>query len=370
MHRLSSLSLSGFKSIRELKDLEFRKLNVLIGANGAGKSNLISFFRMLSWMTAGMGNLQIFIGKSGGASNLLFESTARTREIMATLTLQTKMGVNEYCMRLVNAAPDTLIFAEEKYRFSKKDYGPAQWIAPPGGQRETSLIEQAASRSSKSNTATAILGMFRRCNVFQFHNTSETARIRQSWDVTDHLYLKEDGANLAAFLFRLRQDRFPYYRRIIDHIRLIYPQLDDFVLEPDWNQVMLRWRERGSDVIFGPHQASDGTLRVMMLMTLLLQPEDQQPPVIILDEPELGLHPYAIHCLAEILQSLPESVQVLLATQSATLIDYFEPEDIIVVSRNDRESQFSRLDAQQLQEWLDEYSLSELWEKNVLGGRP
>lgn len=368
MKMLTKLELYGFKSIRELGDLGFEPMNVLIGANGAGKSNLISFFKMLNWMTPSPGNLQFYIGKVGGANVLLHDGAAVTPQIKAGLTFQTESGVNEYQFRLFHAAPDTLIFAEEKFRFIPKEYrGVKNWISLGSGHREANLI----SRAEKGDlTARFILSLMRQCVVYQFHNTSETARIKQRWDVNDSRFLREDAANLASFLYRLHENRPRYYVRIVETIRQIAPFFADFVFEPVNGMVILQWRERGTDLVFGPHQASDGTLRVMALISLLLQPEDELPGVIILDEPELGLHPYAITILAGLLQSVSTHTQVILATQSMTLIDHFEPEQIVVVDRPDRESVFKRLDRERLKDWLKEYSIAELWEKNVIGGRP
>jgi predicted ATPase len=133
---------------------------------------------------------------------------------------------------------------------------------------------------------------------------------------------------------------------------------------------MLQWRERRTDAIFSSYQASDGTLRAMALVALLLRPETELPDIIILDEPELGLHPYAMNIIAGLIQSISHRTQIIIATQSPFLIDCFQPEDIIVVERKNRESIFHRLEPEKLQDWLEDYSLSELWHKNVIGGRP
>ncbi|MGE0684732.1 MAG: AAA family ATPase [Candidatus Binatia bacterium] len=368
MRKLTKLELHGFKSIRHLADFKLGPLNILIGVNGAGKSNLISFFKLINWMTPSPGNLQFYIGKSGGANVLLHDGVATTPQLEAILTFETDAGVNEYSMRLFHAAPDTLIFADEKYRFSRHTSGgKADWKLLGAGHREARLVEVA---EEGDQTAKTILWLMKGCVVYQFHNTSDTARIRQRWDVEDNRFLKEDAANLAPFLLRLRDTQPKAYSRIVETLRQIAPFFADFVLEPLGDTVILQWRERNSDIIFGPHQASDGTLRVMALVSLLLQPEEDLPTVVILDEPELGLHPYAIHVVAGLLKSIATRTQVILATQSMTFVDCFEPEHIIVVSRPGRESTFKRLDSERLKEWLEEYSLAELWEKNVLGGRP
>ncbi len=204
----------------------------------------------------------------------------------------------------------------------------------------------------------------------RFHNTSDTARIRQKWNKDDGRFLKEDGGNLAPFLYRLRESKPKHYKLILDTVRHAAPFFADFVLEPEGDSLLLQWQERNSDLVFGSHQASDGTLRFIALCSLLLQPEDELPDLIILDEPELGLHPGAIAILAGLLKSASIHTGVVLATQSTTVVDHFDPEDIIVVDRVGRHSTFRRLEAHRLSTWLDEYSLGELWEKNVIGGRP
>ena len=219
-------------------------------------------------------------------------------------------------------------------------------------------------------TPQVILGMLRRIIVHQFHNTSPTARIRNKWSVPDNRWLKEDGGNLAAFLLRLQNNEPAYYARIEDTVRLVLPFFATFELYPEAGNVLLRWREIGCDEVFDVSQASDGMLRAMALIALLQQPERDLPAMLILDEPELGLHPYAIEVLAGLIRSASKHVQVIVATQSVSLIDRFEPDDIVVTNRTGRETSFKRLSNVELSEWLNSYTLSELWEKNVVGGRP
>lgn len=369
--QLARLDLRGYKTIRELDGLELGAITVLIGANGAGKSNFISFFRLLSWMTTPPGELQFYVGKAGGASTLLHGGPSVTPQMEATLTFRTIQGTNQYHMRLFHGARDTLVFAEERFRFAPSHLkGEANWSDLRAGHTEARLIERAAHEGKPGVTARTILGLLRRCVVYQFHNTSETARIRQRWNVDDNRLLKEDGANMAAVLYRLRETKPRHYQRIVETLRMVAPFFADFVLEPSDGTILLQWRERHFDMVFGPHQASDGTIRTMALLTLLLQPEEDLPTVIILDEPELGLHPYAIEVLAGLLRGISSKVQVILATQSTTLVDQFEAAEVVVVDRANGASSFTRLSAEPLREWLTAYSLAELWEKNVIGGRP
>ena len=298
---------------------------------------------------------------------MLHNGPGTTREVEAELTIQTDAGENQYFFRLVFAAGDTLIFADESYRFSRTIYSsPAPWVSTGAGHRGPLLLEKAI----EDNTARFIRDILQRIIVYQFHNTSDTARIRGKWAVNDNRYLKEDAGNIAPFLFRLREQENWYYRRIVDNIRLILPFFSDFELINEYGHMLLAWRERDSDQLFDASQASDGMLRVIALVALLLQPEETLPDVLILDEPELGLHPYAIAVVGGLIGAVSKTIQVILATQSTALVDCFEPEDIVVVEREGRKSVFSHLDSEKLREWLEDYSLSELWEKNVLGGQP
>lgn len=364
--RLKKLTLRGYKTIRELRAFEPGSLMLMIGANGAGKSNLISFFRLLSYTLNG--ELQRHVAEFGPASAILHDGPDRTREIEAELTIETEGGENQYAFRLVFAAGDTLIFTEEKFRYSwSGSASPAGWEPAGAGHREARLPEIGLEGNQ---TARVILALMRKIIVHQFHNTSLTARIRLKWDSDDGRWLKEDGANLAPFLYRLKHNEPKYYKRIVETTQLLIPFFQDYELEPEYGRLLLSWREKGSDRVFTAPQAGDGMLRLMALVALLQQPEPDLPNVLILDEPELGLHPYAINVISGLIKSVSEQVQVIVATQSVSFIDRFEPEDIVVVDRDKRESTFRRLDRKSLDDWLEEYSMSELWEKNVIGGRP
>ena len=285
--RLEQITLRGYKTIRELVRFVPGNLTVLIGPNGAGKSNFISFFRMLSWSLAGPGQMQLHLGQQGGASAILHRGPGITRQIEAELVLATDAGQNEYGFRLFHAAGDALIFADEWFRFQRPGHVRPK-TSLDAGHREAKLLEQAGQGDQ---TARVILGMLRRIIVHQFHNTSSTARIRAKWEAADGRYLKEDGGNLGAFLLNLQIAHPAHYHRIVQTIRLILPFFSDFELAEDFGSVLLQWTEIGSDHILSSAQASDGMLRAMALVALLQQPEMNLPDVLILDEPELGLHP-------------------------------------------------------------------------------
>lgn len=378
--RLTRVELRGFKTYAEMEaDHAFRptRLNVLIGPNGAGKSNLIAFFRMLSWALTPPGKLQEYLARQGGASTILCDGPGNTRELTAHVCIETDAGENEYRFRLAYAADDTLISTEESFRFNRSGMpGTAPWRHLDVGKRELQLSIEA---ERGEQTARVVHALLRKIAVYQFHNTSDTARIRGKWKLDDNRYLKEDGANVAPVLYRLRENEPRHYHRIVQTLRQVLPFFEDFEFAPEYGALLLHWREAYSSEVFGASQAGDGMIRIMGLVTLLLLPRADLPDILILDEPELGLHPYAIEMLGGLIRSLSESVQIVLATQSLPLLDCFEPENIVVVDRHSdgfavprigRYSRLRHLNRDDLSAWLDEYSLSELWEKNVLGGRP
>jgi len=363
--KLKSISISGYKTIRQLT-FEPRSLNVLIGLNAAGKSNFISFFRFLNWMLTPPGQLQLYVRDNGGASGFLHYGPEKTRELTGGLELETEVGKNEYMFRLFHVSGDSFAFAEEKYRFSRSDIpGSANWTYLQPGALEAGLNAQA---EGGDRTARAINSLIRGCVVHQFHNTSRSSRIKQTWNKDDNYYLKEDGANLAPFLHRMRDNEPTAYQRIVETIRLVFPLFADFVLNPVGNSVLLQWKERGHDVVFSSYQASDGILRFFALASLLLQPDTTMPDVLLIDEPELGLHPHALEVLAELIRKASVDSQVIVSTQSAPLLSQFAPEDVVTVDRKDGESIFKRLSEAELSTWLQEYTLGELWQKNFIEG--
>jgi predicted ATPase len=361
--KLKSLSVKGYKSIRHLESFEFRDINILIGANGAGKSNLISLFRMLSALS--QGNLQTFVQKQGGLDSLLFGGRKKT----SAIELEFVFGPNSYYVRLEPTVDNRLIFAEEKVRF-RGDFTSNHEESLGTAHEETKLFK--SDGRPQTTVAGYVASALRQWRVYHFHDTSETATVKGRHASNDNLELKPDASNLAAYIALLRKDNVEAYNRIVSTIQLAAPFFGGFVIrDPLPDTIELEWTERGdASTPYRAHALSDGTLRFICLTTLLLQPEDKLPDTVLIDEPELGLHPYAIHLLAEMIKRVAESKQVILSTQSVELLNEFVPEDIIVVDRVDGASTFHRLDKDTLKDWLEDYSLGELWNRNILGGRP
>ena len=372
--KLSSIKLKGFKSINpEGQSISFEDITILLGANGSGKSNLVSFFSMLNYMMTE--TLQIYIGENGGADALLYYGAKTTNRISAEMEFIAPETTDIYEFCLSHATGDTLIFTEETISFYQQESPTLNTFRLDAGLKESGLLKGA--KESNNTPQKVIFELLKRCRVFQFHDTSKTARIRNKGYIDDNRFLRSDAGNLAAFLYAMQHSdgTEKYYQRIVRYVRQIMPQFGDFELKPsrlNENYIMLNWREKGADYLFGSHQISDGSLRFMAIATLLLQPPETLPAVIILDEPELGLHPTAISLLAGMAKTASRNCQVVMATQSPRLVDEFDPENIVIVERNSNNycSEFKSLDEDKLTEWLERYSMSELWEKNVIGGQP
>jgi predicted ATPase len=324
---ITKLTIEGFKSLRHVEDLELKNLNILIGSNGAGKSNFVSYFEMVKEIAER--RMQTWVDNQGGANRILSFGVKETPELSSRIE-----------------------FNSDYYEIK---------LRAVIGDRVLQIIPHSA------------LDTIPIWRIYYCHDTSETAAIKRPCSLHDNAYLRPDGANLVAFLYRMKFENTDAYHKIIETVRLAIPFFDDFDLDPkrlptDEQQLWLLWRQKGSDYPFIPHQLSDGSLRFIFLATALMQPNP--PSTIIIDEPELGLHPYALTLLAALIRSASERVQVIVSTQSVSLVNEFDVEDLIIVERENGETVFKRLNDDDFKSWLEDYTLGELWQKNILGGRP
>ncbi len=371
---LDKITLRGFKSIRSLEDFPLRSLNILIGANGAGKSNFVDFFRLLRAMVED--NLRGFVKEHGGADGFFFMGPKYTRRILARL----EFGQHAYEFILAPTSSADLMFEGQQIHYAGGSKAGGATYSAGGGIREPAFKERGDGESESDKFLSKLLDAMglnisesvRSWIVYHFHDTSMLAPMRRIGSVRDNEYLRPDAGNLAAFLLMLRDRHQSTYEKIRDIVRLAAPFFDDFKFRPQPSGgdmlIQLEWTQKGSDYPFLVTQLSDGTLRFIALTTALLQPDP--PSTILLDEPELGLHPYALSLLAALLKEATAKTQVIVSTQSTSLLDNFEAEDVIVVEREDGGSTFKHLSSVGLEEWLKDYSLGELWEKNIFGGRP
>lgn len=363
--RIDYLTIKGFKSIKDLDKLCLNNLNVLIGGNGVGKSNFVDYFRMLGEMVEG--RLQHWTTQQGGADRILSYGVKETKRVQSFV----EFGLNGYLFELEPTVDGGFYFASEKLFFNGPYYG-EKWVSLDSGHKEAAL-KQRYEASGKRSEADYCYSSIASWKVFHFHDTSETAGVKRWWPVQDSDYLRPDASNLAAYLYRLSTEHPEAFEQIRRTVQLAIPVFDNFVLKPrelrtQEQQINLQWRQKDSDYVLWPSQLSDGSIRFICLVTALLQPDP--PSTLVIDEPELGLHPYAITLLGALLRSASKRMQVIVSTQSVALLNEFEIEDLIVVDREDSGTVFKRLDATDFAKWLEDYTIGELWQKNILGGRP
>ncbi len=363
MPELNTISIKGFKSISSI-EVKLGAINVVIGPNGSGKSNFIGVFSFLHSIREG--HLQDYVIKAGGADKVLHFGAKVTNNLQIHISFEDER--NQYKINLQPTDFDELIPESELVYFWDKRYPTPyrEGIARIGK-------EAGISAPSSKKVANYVREHLDRWRLYHFHDTSSTSPMKKTVDINDNRYLRPDGSNLAAFLYFLREKHNTSYSLIRRTVQRVAPFFDDFQLEPQQlnsEKIRLEWKHKGSEAYFDASALSDGTLRFIALATLFLQPMSYQPSVILVDEPELGLHPYAITLLASLIKQASVNIQVIISTQSPHLLDQFQPEDVLVADRVDGGTQFTRLDPVKLDGWLQEYSLGQLWEKNELGGRP
>ena len=384
MGAIKRITVKGFKSIRELNEFELKPLNVIVGANGAGKSNLIQIFRMLLAMA--QKNFQAFILANGGGDAFPFNGLKNTPQIDIGFEFESDSiyaeGHNFYKFSL-SPTVDEKFLIEETRRYHTRT-----WQSYGSPSEESQLYDMRNERSYTgewNGTGYFVYKAISNWMVYHFHDTSANAPMRRSAIIEDHEKLRGDAENIAPFLLHLRapakqdavgitidfaSDSNAAYQKIVEAVRLVIPFFEDFRLDVfhhgEMEKVKLSWKQKGSDYPMQPYHLSDGSIRFICLATALLQPTP--PSTIIIDEPELGLHPEAIGILAELIKLASTRTQVIVATQSPLLLDQFSVEDVVVVRRKDGASVFERLKEEDYTHWLEDYSLGELWTKNVIQG--
>ena len=349
---LNRIVIAGYKSIRQM-ELELRPINILLGSNGVGKTNFISFFRLINVIYEQ--HLHNYTMRNN-AERLFHYGLKQTKELKGYL----EFGDNAYEVRLQPRDNGSLFIAEEKSYYRRRP-------------NSFSNMEESRIKDSTTYRDSWLRDYLQSYKIYHFHDTSKGAPLRSSANVNDNRLLRTDGGNLPAFLYMLQQKYPKTLKRIELTVRSVMPYFGGFSLAPsvlDANLINLQWSDMAADgKYFDANDLSDGSIRFIALATLLLQPI--LPKVIIIDEPELGLHPAAIVRLAGMVQSVAaRGCQVIISTQSVNLINNFDAADIITVDRKDGQSSFNRLDGNELKNWLDDYSLGELWTKSIIDGQP
>lgn len=371
---LDALSISGFKSFGTqdvASSISLKQVNVLIGANGAGKSCFASFFNMLGYMVNG--SLQHFVAENGGASEILHFGSKKTPVMSAKLSFKNENHINNYSFSLSKGTGDRLLFSEESLGCNEEHYN-------LNGDFESYLSNDVLEH----NNERALKNILKNCKVYQFHDTSKDSFLRSQSKIDDCRILKSNGGNIASILYLLKSSQkenyAKYYQRIIDKVRYVFPQFDNFELFPDAHSsdyVKLLWKSKDdTEYVMNASQLSDGTLRFIALATLFLQPTDLLPNVIIVDEPELGLHPAAIEQIPSMIMAASQNSQIIIATQSERLLDSINDAvsdvNILVVDydKQHKSTVLRSLQKDEIRPWLEDYTISQVWGKNVFGGRP
>lgn len=348
------IEIKGYKSIKEAR-IELGPINILIGANGSGKSNFISFFEFLNIVYNQ--KLKEYIALSGGVDKFLHKGSKTTQEIKAHVTFDE--GVNAYSFG-IRKGEESFIFIEENVWYYSNQLDIADY------KTEANLKTNSWHRSRYTRSH------LNQLKKYHFHDTGRNSPFNMQSNIeNDSYFLYEKGENLAAFLFNIQKKNQIVYNRIIKTIQSIAPYFSDFFFQPNSEgYIRLQWQDKYSSTIYGATDLSDGTIRFIALTTLFMQPD--LPGSIIIDEPELGLHPFAIAKLAGLIQSAAaKKTRVIVATQSTDLISHFQPEDIITVDQHNGESSFNRLESNSLAIWLEDYTIDDLWKRNIIkGGQP
>ena len=355
MPNLDRITIRGFKSIKDLEKLDLKNLNVLVGANGAGKSNFIEVFRIISAMMKN-GGLREYI--AGTADTFFYGGPKQTPRIEIRL----KFGLNGYDFDMVSTDDGFLLIQNERRHYlPRKASGTRNFLS---GTFDAQLPTEVSSSEATRYTYNAI----KNWQIYHFHDTGKLAGMRRYCDVNHNERLAFDASNIASFLYKLSKENEKEYSHIKDVIRLVVPFFEDFILQPNEEEnIRLAWRQKGlNDYPMRPMQLSDGSIRFICLVTALLQPTP--PSTIILDEPELGLHPEGIHILAELIKLASKRTQVIVATQSSQLLDNFALDDIIIVKRFQGASIFERLKEEDYKAWQDEFSIGEMWTHDIIHG--
>lgn len=366
MSKLDYISIHGFKSIKEIEKLPLGPINVVIGANGSGKSNFVGAFAFLHALREG--NLASYVGKASGADNILHFGRKGSPKLKFHISFDSE--VNQYEIGLTPTDDNRFFVEEESAYFWNKRYPKPYSTGLPTRPNGEAGISGSEGLPETGRYVRSKLASWR---IYHFHDTGSGSALKATAKLNDNRVFRATGENLPAFLYLLKEQHPESYKMIVQAVAKIAPFFSDFILEPsqlDPTSIRLEWKHVGTDRYFDVSALSDGTLRFIALATLFLQHKDFRPSVILVDEPELGLHPKAITLLASMVEAVSAHTQVIITTQSPLLLDHFAPENVIVADRVGEATTFTRLKTEGLAGWLKTYSLGQLWEKNEIGGRP
>ena len=366
-NRIESLHVKGFRSLADVQLDDIPNPMVLLGANGAGKSNVLRFFQLLQALADR--RLGEFVRLRGGANDQLFGGRQCTNHMEAKVSSRAGQVGHTYAVTLERTDADDLTFAKEEFTPWCTDGRTGLNYGPRSSGLESGFVFMAGSKEGDERSKAAV-DLLRDAMVYQFHDTSSASPLKTPWDAEDNHRLLEHGGNLAPIINHLWRNDLPRCELICRHIRRVLPEFDRFEIDDKGGKTMLRWRAKTTKQTMGAHLTSDGSLRAFCLITLLNLPDELLPRVILLDEPELGLHPFAVSLVSHMVKVLARERQVIVATQSPYFVDAFSLEEIVVLTMRDGKTEAKRFADGDFSHWLDEHSTGELWWMNLLGGYP
>lgn len=391
---IEKLEIRGYKSLKDL-DLELGPLTVLIGPNGGGKSNILDFLSFLS--EAVNEKMQKAVLDRGGFQALAFAGGAE----QISWDLQFKLGplgvfgLDEGPIHYKGGVKGIRhMFALESEELTRTKGGMPLVTVKKGKAIFRRMTHQAVKGGDSSPemqlmdselaiaqvrdpqaypTVDRLRHYIASWMIYGGFNTGLNAPIRQAQLASPERRLLPDGSNLTTVLYNLWNSHEYRSKRdeISETLKTAYPHFEDLTFPAEsQGKIILHWNDRHfKKRSFSATFLSDGTLRLLCLVTILLSPDP--PPLICIDEPELGLHPSLLRLIADLLKDAAVRTQLVVATHSPQLVSDMAVDQVAIVESEKGATTINRLsDRPGLDQWLKDFSLGELWTMGELGGRP
>ena len=378
--RYLQIQIKGYRALADVT-LDLHPLTVMIGPNGCGKTSLLEVFQLLK--EAAQGRLGEAIANLGGFMSVL----TRTSDVPSRMEFALKVDINSqlspgpisYHLALEPGSQGVgFVSVLERLSQLKPGTGPHHYIdssAPAGTELKLSkrLSEDKGLFFKPETEPDVFRDILTKIHPLGFLDVTPRAPIRLPQTLTPVIYPGRNGESLFAALYNMRESKatLPSYERIIETLRLGFPDFDHLELPVvGGGQITLAWHQKDLTVPLYPNQLSEGALRFLWLTTTLLSPEP--PPLILIDEPEISLHPELLQIVAALMRDASARTQLLIATHSSDLIRWLRSDEVVVIDKQDGKSTFTWATdpSLNLEEWLKEYTLADLWYMGNLGGRP
>lgn len=348
------------------EEITLEPLNIIIGQNASGKSNLVDVIKLFRSLPQEKGLIK-FVSRNGGISEWLWKGKSRIDSAVVEITLKGLRGnIIVYELEFGDSLFQRLEIYNEKLKDTKNEkplindsFDDSFFAVTPS---------QFVSRSFIS-TYNRTKGIFLTIDVFADLQTNRNAELRKP-QVPDapNDFLAEDGSNLALVLNDL-EHRGDTKDKIIENLKKFNLRIKDYSIRILGGTVQLFIREEGLEKPISAMRLSDGTLRYLCLLAILCHPEP--PPLICIEEPETGLHPDILPTIAELMIEASQRTQLIVTTHSDILVSAFSevPEAVLVCEKDEDGTHFKRLEKDKLKAWLKEYELGDLWLRGEIGGK-